>query len=667
MKQQHHRALVFALAVALAPLASAGVIDKAQQAAARQSWSAWGGDIGFRWNQDLIADIGISLDKTGMPLARHDFRGHEWFAVRQSGGLQFSVLNDALQAITGGSVQSQGGYRMHLRDGSTIDLGNLTLRPRASDARALDLVSGDGKVWLYSDHVMFKLKDQGRTLEVETADIRVTPELADRLGAPEAANWSIGTIAMDTQVYIQGSGSPQDACNQASSTYPWPGNAVPGVGGATYQADLFMMSFDAQFMRCQGCDGPGGNDGSMVFAPDSSLINNVNDGTAAPTVPGDPLGTSTALYAGNIAWNEMFSGDPPTYNYPYKNDQHPFLIWNMYRINADGSIEQIGRSGVKHAFLTVNYDCQGTCYDYNSNGRGCQDTYATGNNDSSSDLGPRSEIVPASGLWGRCGSIWDPDCSGQYHSNGNNSYSQRLQTHESQVDPAVNAGATYKFESWYVARDDINIYNSMATLSVIPHYNSGSHSWSLNSQSGYRLGPAIDRWVDPASPPANAMNTELASSEGHVKVAVKATDNGNGTWTYNYAVMNLDYARAVVQSAPASGGPDPRVVSNKGFDSFSIPLPAGATVAATQFRNGTLDSASQWGVNVGSDSVTWSTHARTGVPVPVAPKRPTLDWGTLYSFSITVNKAPGSGSSSLHVATSGTPSAYSVATLVPSG
>jgi hypothetical protein len=45
-----------------------------------------------------------------------------------------------------------------------------------------------------------------------------------------------------------------------------------------------------------------------------------------------------------------------------------------------------------------------------------------------------------------------------------------------------------------------------------------------------------------------------------------------------------------------------------------------------------------------------------GVPVVTAPKRPTLDWGTLYSFSITVNKAPASGSSSLHVATAGTPS-----------
>ena len=29
----------------------------------------------------------------------------------------------------------------------------------------------------------------------------------------------------------------------------------------------------------------------------------------------------------------------------------------MYRFNADGSIEQIGRSGVKQAFLTVNVGC----------------------------------------------------------------------------------------------------------------------------------------------------------------------------------------------------------------------------------------------------------------------------------------------------------------------
>jgi hypothetical protein len=42
-----------------------------------------------------------------------------------------------------------------------------------------------------------------------------------------------------------------------------------------------------------------------------------------------------------------------------------------------------------------------------------------------------------------------------------------------------------------------------------------------------------------------------------------------------------------------------------------------------------------------------------------------LDWGTLYSFSLTVAAAPVEGDSSLRVAQSGTPAAYDVATLVP--
>ena len=32
-----------------------------------------------------------------------------------------------------------------------------------------------------------------------------------------------------------------------------------------------------------------------------------------------------------------------------------------------------------------------------------------------------------------------------------------MQVHESQIDPAANAGATYMMESWYIAREDINI------------------------------------------------------------------------------------------------------------------------------------------------------------------------------------------------------------------
>jgi hypothetical protein len=87
---------------------------------------------------------------------------------------------------------------------------------------------------------------------------------------------------------------------------------------------------------------------------------------------------------------------------PYGNDQHPYLIWNLYRTNSDGRLEQIGRSGVKHAWLTTNGSCLDSTAEHDSHilGRGCLDTYGTGNNDTSSDLGPRSEIVPATGIWG---------------------------------------------------------------------------------------------------------------------------------------------------------------------------------------------------------------------------------------------------------------------------
>ena len=656
--------LAFLVAAAFVPVAHAGVVDNAQRAAHQQAWSAWGGQIGFRWNTDLLTNLGITPgQQTSLLTNVSDFRNHQWFELRQSGGLQFNVFNGALEKFTGGSLQMRGGYVLQLRDGSTIDMRDMSLRVRTKDTQVLDIVSGDGKVWFYTDRLMFELADNNQTLAIRAADLRIGPALAQRIGVPEANGWEVGDMAMNTQVNITGS---NDAPDRVCTPYPWPGIGVPNVPNAVYLADLFMQSFSVDPVGCMhsngsnGCDGPGGDDGIAGFAPTSSLINNKNDGSFVPTVPNDPLGTSTSLYTANVAWYTMFTGSPPNYNPPYKNDQHPFLIWNMYRINADGTLEQIARSGVKHAFLTINAGCLDSCNDSHSLGLGCGDTYGSGNNDSPSDMGPRSEIVPDGGVWGRCGSIWDPSCTGTEHSNGNGSWTQRMQVHESQIDPAANPGAVYKFESWYIARDDINILNSMATLTVTPHYS--SNQWSLQSQTNYRLGPAIDRWVDPNTPGANALNVAINSSEGHAKVAVKATNNGNGTWTYYYAVMNLDFARAIVQ-APAAG-PDPRVLSNAGFDSFTVPIPAGATVSTTSFRNGTVDGSGAWTVSTGSNSVTWSANGQ-------AP----LNWGTMYSFSLTVNASPhtstptltskGNGHVTLHVLNSGSPASYAASSIVP--
>ena len=95
--------------------------------------------------------------------------------------------------------------------------------------------------------------------------------------------------------------------------------------------------------------------------------------------------------------------------------------------------------------------------------------------------------------------------------------------------------------------------------------------------------------------------------------------------------MNFDFARAVTQGS-GGNGPDPRVVSNKGFDSFSVP--AGGTIGATTFSNGNVDASGALDESTAGGTVTWT-----------APDGGTLDWGTLYSYSITTTAAPVAGRS----------------------
>jgi hypothetical protein len=289
-----HHALALLVAAALATTASAGVIDKAQvdATAPTATWSAWGGQLGIRWNRDLLSNLGVTVGAPTAKLATQDFRLHEWFNVRESAGLQFTVSNSALRQFTGGSVQMRGGFVLNLRDGSNIDLRDLTLRARTDGSNILDVVSGDGKVWLYSDSLMFHLADNDRALAVKSANLRMTPALANRIGAPEAAGWNLGDIAMNTQIYVQGNDlAPNRVCNP----YPYPDVEVPGVPGAVYKADLFMQATQYDPTGCMSCDGPGGNDGIASVAPNSTLRNNFNDGSLQQTITGDPLGTSSAL------------------------------------------------------------------------------------------------------------------------------------------------------------------------------------------------------------------------------------------------------------------------------------------------------------------------------------------------------------------------------------
>ena len=655
------KTLSFSLALCMSALVPpAWAAESAPAASTSADWAAWGGTVGMHLNESNLRSLGIEIDSRSSKLARNSARltdglnvrralGSELFALRESGSIQFRADRGSFDQFLGGSLQSRGGYTLALKDGSAIVLVDFRLRPNAENPRWLDVVSGDGKVWFYVDKLMYELVNDNQVLAIYTADMRATAALAERTGHPEMAGLPIADLEILTQITRQGTGGAHDLSGIPSPSH-YHGEQVAGQPtGTLYQADLFMQDITVDRINESNNTGTGGS-GWVVFAPNSSLRNNVNNGTALTTISSQgALGTSTALYAAWIPWHTKFSGNFP----PYNNDQHPFLIWDMYRINADGGIEQIGRSGVKHAWLTTNQTCAtGENFDSYILGRSCSDTYSTFNNDANEDLSFRSEIIPATAQWGRCHSLFDPTCIG---SNTNSfptddGFVRRMMVNESQISSTVNPGATYLFDSWYLERQDINIYNSMATIRGTPVYSGGN--WNFSGQSSFKLGSVTDRWME--SLPVNTVatqNTELSVGEGHAKVAVRVMDAGNGKRVYHYAVHNLDFARAVT----AGSEPNLDVLSNKGFNRFRVPIPAGVSVVTHRFSDGDLTSGNDWTFSASGGFLTWT-----------APSGASLDWGTLYLFSVTTYSAPVSVNSQLQPATSGGLMTFNVSTLAPS-
>ncbi len=563
------------------------------------SWSVRGGSLTVSFNTDLLRELSITL--VADQLTKRNELTNIPLSVTRDATLSFAAPQGSLQHFTSGALQSAGRFEWH-HNGNTKSFAGFLVRPKAGTLRDLEVLDRDGVAWFVSDHMHYELLDDRTHLSMRNMDLRLTRVAADWLGDASLTGLAVGSMEFDAPVV---SSRPLEI--PPSCAIPkWQGYEVnPGQPqDGIYQTDVLlpsMTSFD--YKRCDGiCDGPGGaSDGSAVFAPNAFLANSDNDTTA------------------DVPWHGKFEGVFA----PYNNDQHPFLTWNIYRISTDGKIEHIGRSGVKHAYLTVNDNCAVSCEDYHVLGRRCGDVYSSGTNDVSSALGPRSEIVPALGIWARCGSIYDPDCDGFFDSPTLSQTDNRLLVPESKISNTVRY--RYYYEGWYVVRDDVNIYNTMGSKEFTPTYS--GVIWQSKEEQDFLPGPVIDRWVDPANPGAGNMTSEVLLTDGRLKVAVRTTLLDNGRTRYDYAVMNLDYVSAELNTL------DPlniRMLGHAGISGFSVPATQ-ASVGNISVVDGT-DSIADWTITSGSNIVftTPSEEAEIG-------------WSSLYSFSFEANAAPIAG------------------------
>jgi hypothetical protein len=638
------RTAALAAGFIIVPIANAGVIDAAQAAGsvpAGGTWLAWGGQTRFHFNPDELKRLGVTIARVdgassrteGKPGVRYEI---DAFPALDAGGLEINHTGLVISGIGGGALRHAGGLVLSYPGGS-VDLRGFALRASPDTRIGLDVVDAYGNVWFTADHAHYGFEDNApNVFSMRHMNLRLSRHFANALGRPDLDGDPVGGLDFRANSY-EGDKSQLVEGGTCSAPWPSPPSSPADVLLIYDNASSGWTGFDdsVYVKRCQNCTTTS-TDGKLVVNQDSSLRN----------------GGSTA-----VAWYEKFSGTYP----PYNNDQHPFLIWNTYRVDADGRIKQIGVSGVKHAFYTVNWNCG--CSGGHVIWPTCEDTYSNYNNDSSTDLGPRGEIIPYTAQWGRCGSVYDRNCDGVEDGNGGaqDLYEFRMNIVESELEPPLSTGAHYYHEYWYIARDDDAIYNSMGWREV--SFAKNGANWSVGlvgdnpNGADFHLGPVLDLWIDPNSPPAGSANQELSTPLGRARIAVKVTDLGNGQWRYEYAVENFDYAHAEI-NAMHPNEPNLALVSDHGFARFSVPVGPGVTASALRFDDVDTNAANDWTATIADNHVTWT-----------ATNNNSLDWGTMYHFEFVADAPPASTNAAVElvgIATAVEPEIpYTLDTIVP--
>jgi len=571
-------------ATALAPwLENINDPNKASEMSKR--WYADGGQINFIMRYDTLNAFGIKVVGAVTKIQSDWERNTYFMPIKPIGGLELIVPYGILTGVDKGSLAINGNFSWHGSEGH-YDFSHMFIRSasqlkRASDLVSLELINDQQEVLFYFDNIHATLDEKNNFLLLENMDVLISTYLAKQLGRPELAGEIIGQAHIQSNLTSPSEGHAdiyQTNGGQCTNRPVWPG---PGLNDPKVDVALIDMNATDAFT-------PNGfPTGYRVVTPEARL-KNVGD-----------------INAADVTWYSKFS--PP--DQPYNNDQHPYLVWNMYR-EIDDRFEQIGVSGVKHAFLTINQNCLVNCNNNHILWVGCEDIYGFNNNESAGSLGPRNEINAYTGVWDRDNSgctFFDQDCNGNQDNSSTDPGENRMVVAEANMsDP----NATYFVSAWYVVRDDINIFNTMGYKQYTLVNNMSD--WNFNQQGSFTNGPASDQYVTPDTLDTVGLKASKRvhiKNEGHLTIAVKVTELNGGLYRYNYMIENHDY--------------DPQVQTIK------ILLDD-----ANSFTNVVFSDVDENTLN------DWSFTHYNNVLTVQAPVGNAIDWGTLYSFSFTSDAEP---------------------------
>src|SRR6185295_8949833 len=354
-------ALVSVLAFGVPPeRAAAQATPHEKDAAATASWYMLDAVTTIGLDESTLSQLGLEMAALEPSVSGHVPHplsvapaGAPSCAANGPSGLRAIVACDGFRSFEGASLRHRGGFRLRGPEG-TFDLSSLELRP-GQKAGTLELVDANGTALLGAVDAQWELDKQLGLLRYLNADVRILPALARKLGDERYAGMTVGILDLDATLRV-GSVPPAPPRPVGIAAPPpcgdWSGNVDVGLVDMSSIGQAGIATVNGRSV--------------VVVLPSAELKN---------------LGTA------NVPWYSKFTNlsTPPWF------DQHPFLVWQMVRSNG-GVLEPLGRSDLKHAFLTLNTGCAaGACTDPHVLGINCADVYGTSTNNSVGSLAPRAE------------------------------------------------------------------------------------------------------------------------------------------------------------------------------------------------------------------------------------------------------------------------------------
>lgn len=323
---------------------------------------------------------------------------------------------------------------------------------------------------------------------------------------------------------------------------------------------------------------------------------------------------TTACNSGNIV-APWFGG---TINVPVIGQQ-------FYRY-SDGRFEMIGLSWLKHSFCAVSEPGCGTCQSTGCDtlGIGCADTYWADLN--ANVDAPRVAINATTGEYEYPFAIAP---------SGPSTIRARVQINPSDIDPAQNPGALYWVEGQYVEIGESlwgTQLNNATSRNV--RFTSITNCAGVSPSDGQV--PAVTRWadVDPNATVVEVLTDEIGQGgtgvvSGLLHAGHAATDNGNGTWHYEFLMHNQ--------------------VSHRSVGSFSVPVPDCVTISNVearmpQYHSGESITNDPWAWTHTDGVLTFSTPDHTSANNNTGPA---IRWGTMANFRFDADAAPVDGDASI--------------------